>query len=229
MYSKYKNISLIHRIVDRIQRRDKGNFFLLIKNYIIYLNTKIFNHKLFYKDKTRSHIISQIKNNSVIVEIGVWQGNFSKIINDFSSPKELVLVDMWKYNDQVRGCAPQVDGKEPISQIFFDEAYMKTKSKFKDKLNVKILKKSSKEASKMYDNNYFDYIYIDAEHSYKAVYDDLNHWFPKLKKNGYLFGDDYYWREEDNTFSLQNAYQDFLRKNDIRKWCVFKSQIMIKK
>lgn len=229
MYSNYKNKSFKHKLIDRFQRRDKGNFFLLIKNYLIYLNSKIFNKKLFYKDKTRSHIILQIKKNSVIAEIGVWQGNFSKIINDFCNPKELILVDLWTYDDQVRGCAPQVDGQEPISQNFFDEAYMNTKSKFFNNHNVKILKKSSKEASKMYNNEYFDYIYIDAEHSYKAVYDDLKCWFPKLKKNGYLFGDDYYWREEDSTFSVQNAYQDFIEKNDIKKWCVFKSQILIKK
>ena len=229
MYSKYKNKSIIHKFIDRLQRRDKGTFLLLIRNYIIYLNTKVFNSKLFFKDKARSHIISQIKENSVIVEVGVWQGNFSKIIYDFCKPKELVLVDMWKYDNRVRGCAPQVDGQEPISQNFFDEAYIKTKNRFANHQNVKILKKSSKEASKFYNNNYFDYIYIDAEHSYQAVYEDLTSWFPKLKKNGYIFGDDYYWREEDNTFSLQNAYQDFIKKNDIKNWCVFKSQIMIKK
>jgi len=42
-----------------------------------------------------------------------------------------------------------------------------------------------------------------------------------------LFGDDYYWREEDDTLSLHKAYQEFIIKKNIKKWCVFKSQITI--
>ena len=40
----------------------------------------------------------------------------------------------------------------------------------------------SESASKKFNDDYFDYIYIDGEHSFKAVYDDLTYWFPKLKK-----------------------------------------------
>ena len=76
-------------------------------------------------------------------------------------------------------------------------------------------------------DNFFDYIYIDAEHTYEAVKKDLRAWYPKLKKNGTLFGDDYYWREEDDSLSLHKAYQEFISKNHIKKWCVFKSQITI--
>lgn len=229
MYSKYKNKSFKNKLIDRFQRRDKGNIYFLLKNYLIYLKTKIYFKNLFNQDKTRSHIVSQIKNNSIIAEIGVWQGNFSKIIFNFCNPKELILIDPWIYNNKIRGCAPQVNGEEPMSQKYFDEAYKKTKSKFKSNLNVKIFKLSSIDASRLFNNDYFDYIYIDGEHSYEAVYGDLVNWYPKLKKNGYIFGDDYYWREEDDTFSLQNAYQDFIKEKNIKKWCVFKSQIMIKK
>ena len=90
-----------------------------------------------------------------------------------------------------------------------------------------ILDFNSQEASSKYEDNFFDYIYIDAEHTYQAVTKDLEVWYPKLKKNGTLFGDDYYWREEDDTLSLHIAYQEFIKKNHIKKWCVFKSQIKI--
>ena len=80
-----------------------------------------------------------------------------------------------------------------------------------------------------FDNNYFDYIYIDAEHSYKAVKQDLNIWYPKLKTNGYIFGDDYHWRENDYSLSVEKAYQEFFKLKNITNWCVFKSQIIFKK
>ena len=76
----------------------------------------------------------------------------------------------------------------------------------------------SLEASSSYEDNFFDYIYIDAEHTYQAVSKDLEFWYPKLKKNGTLFGDDYYCREYDVNFSLHNDYQYYIKKNNINKW-----------
>ena len=34
-------------------------------------------------------------------------------------------------------------------------------------------------------------IYLDGDHSYESVLDDLNNWYPKLKKFGVMCGDDY--------------------------------------
>ena len=40
-------------------------------------------------------------------------------------------------------------------------------------------------------NKYFDFIYVDGDHSYEAVLADLLAWYPKLKKFGVMCGDDY--------------------------------------
>ena len=196
---------------------------LLIRNYIFYIQSKIDNFTL---DK-RAYIIKQFKKKSIIAEIGVWRGDFSQEILLNVSPKELVLVDPWIYNEKIRGCAPQVKGSEPINQKFFDEAKNSTYEKFQSLEFVKILDMNSENASSKFNNNYFDYIYIDGEHSYKAVIKHLKSWYPKLKINGKIFGDDFYWREEDNSFSVKKAYEDFIKENKIKKWCVFKSQICI--
>jgi len=36
-----------------------------------------------------------------------------------------------------------------------------------------------------------DLIYIDADHSEEAVYNDIIHWYPKLSKSGIICGDDW--------------------------------------
>ncbi len=223
MKNIYKNKSFYNRILDKFERRNRGNLLLLLNNYFFYFKAKI---KKISKDK-RAYILEQLDKNSKIVEVGVWKGDFSRQIWNISSPNLLVLVDSWKFDEEVRGCAPQVSGEEPLSQNFFDQAKKDTYDKFKNVQNVNILDLNSLEASCKYEDNFFDYIYIDAEHTYEAVTKDLEVWYPKLKKNGTLFGDDYYWREEDDTLSLHIAYQEFIKKNHIKKWCVFKSQIKI--
>ena len=225
MKNIYKHKTFLDRMKDKFERRNRGNVTLLIKHFFFYFKAKI---KKRISDK-RAYIIEQLKKNSVIVEVGVWRGEFSKKIYNISNPKMLVLVDSWTYDEQVRGCAPQVNGKEPLSQKYFDDAKEETFNKFRNKNNVVILSEDSQNSSSNYKDNYFDYIYLDAEHTYQAVSNDLDMWFSKLKKNGVLFGDDYYWREEDGTLSLHKAYQDFIAKHQISKWCVFKSQITIVK
>ena len=43
----------------------------------------------------------------------------------------------------------------------------------------------------MFDDEYFDFVYIDGDHSYEAVIKDLDSWYPKLKEYGVMCGDDY--------------------------------------
>jgi len=219
----FKNKSFYNRLLDKFERRNRGNLLLLLNNYFFYFKAKI---TKISSDK-RAYILQQLNKNSKLVEIGVWKGDFSKQIWNISNPNLLVLVDSWTFDVKVRGCAPQVSGQEPLNQNFFDQAKKETFNKFENIQNVHILNLNSLDASLKYEDNYFDYIYIDAEHTYQAVTKDLEFWYPKLKKNGILFGDDYYWREEDDTFSLHKAYQEFIRKKHIKKWCVFKSQIKI--
>ena len=223
MKNNFKKRSSFNRILDKFERRNRGSLSLILNSYFYYFKAKI---KNISSDK-RAYILEQLAKNSKLVEVGVWKGDFSKQIWNISNPNLLVLVDSWTFDEKVRGCAPQVNGEEPLNQNFFNQAKKDTYKKFENFQNVHILDLNSLDASSNYEDNFFDYIYIDAEHTYEAVSSDLKAWYPKLKKNGTLFGDDYYWREEDDTLSLHIAYQEFIKKNHIKKWCVFKSQIKI--
>lgn len=59
------------------------------------------------------------------------------------------------------------------------------------KKNLKIIKKDSSIASFDYPDDFFDIVYIDASHDYEAVKNDIEHWIKKVKKGGYICGDDY--------------------------------------
>ena len=46
------------------------------------------------------------------------------------------------------------------------------------------------EAAKLIDNESLDFVFIDADHSYKGVSNDIKTWFQKVKKTGLITGHD---------------------------------------
>jgi len=68
---------------------------------------------------------------------------------------------------------------------------------------------TSGEGSVIYQKESLDFVFIDANHVFEAVMDDLNCWFPKVKKGGFIGGHDY--KDEDvkravDTFFGENNY-----------------------
>jgi len=54
-----------------------------------------------------------------------------------------------------------------------------------------MIRTNSKTASEMFEDESLDFIFIDANHAYDYVVEDINLWFPKLKKGGMFSGHDY--------------------------------------
>lgn len=54
-----------------------------------------------------------------------------------------------------------------------------------------LIKALSTDAARRFDDGYFDWVYLDALHTYDAVVQDLRAWWPKLREGGLLSGDDY--------------------------------------
>ena len=73
----------------------------------------------------------------------------------------------------------------------FENYYKEVKNKFSNNPKVRIIRDTSVNAAKMFDNEYFDFVYLDGDHSYESVTKDLESWYPKLKKFGVMCGDDY--------------------------------------
>jgi len=115
-----------------------------------------------------------------IAEIGVEYGGFTDTY--FSIEHEIHLIDMWQTdgNDYYFSSRP--------GQV--EDGYSTILNKYGNLNNVKIVKMKSLDASKLYYDNYFDWIYIDADHSYQSVKEDIIYWFPKLKEGGMISGHD---------------------------------------
>ena len=117
-------------------------------------------------------------------EIGVYRGKNARSILEVLNIKQLVLVDAWKGYVDVR------TGVE-FTDSFFENLYQEVKRNFSYMPNVQIIRDMSVNAANAFDDNYFDFVYLDGDHGYEAVRDDLEAWYPKLKKWGVMCGDDY--------------------------------------
>ena len=81
---------------------------------------------------------------------------------------------------------------DPYSWPAVFEAEKMFESIMSDYPNIKKIKLTSVEASRLYENHSVDFIYIDADHTYHAVLEDIDSWVSKVKNGGYLGGHDIY-------------------------------------
>ncbi len=119
--------------------------------------------------------------NANLVEVGSYEGQSSafmavEIINSKKNIK-FDCIDTWTNHNEVR------DAEETYNKFITN---MKPVEGYYTPIRM-----DSVEAAKLYQDESLDFIYIDADHSYESVKNDILAWFPKLKVNGILAGHDY--------------------------------------
>lgn len=77
---------------------------------------------------------------------------------------------------------------------------------------AELLLVESAEAAKLLSNKQFDFVYVDADHTYEGVMADLNSWFPLVKPGGVFGGDDY---ENTTCPGVKRAVQEFTKKHKL--------------
>lgn len=156
-------------------------------------------------------------NCDVICEIGIRTGhNFLEMIRH--NPSVAVAVDSWIDDGEIF----RNDGG--FSQLMLDQQYEDFSKSVADKPFVKIYREYSFDAVKHFENNYFDLIYIDGDHSYEGCLRDITDWYPKVKKGRFLVGDDYrgdvmrvkFKEHIKIRFGVIQAVQEFAKKNNLQ-------------
>lgn len=137
------------------------------------------------KGDVRRNILSKVKMGEIYVEVGVWKGNFTEDILEVCRPRRVYLIDPWRsvpsYNDAWYSCLQQD----------MDTIYNSVVERFVDRKEVRILREDSFSAARHLANESADFIYIDGDHNFEQVVEDINIYFPKLKPGGLLVCDDY--------------------------------------
>ena len=154
--------------------------------------------------KTIAHKKQNLINKKVL-EIGVADGNNALRIYKYLNPSKIFLIDPW-----VRQKKRAADRR--ASDAVHKKAYQKTKSKFSDK-NCEIIKNYAENVVDNFEDEFFDFIYIDGDHSYEGCKKDLDLYYPKLKKGGFFGGHDFTGNLNsfvNKKYGVQKAVCEFL-------------------
>ena len=135
------------------------------------------------------------------VEVGVNRGDFSQIILNTSNPTQLYLVDCWEYHPGIN------------KDYDRDAAYQFVQDRFRENPKVHIVKAYSTAAAQQFTDEFFDFVYLDADHSYEAVTADLEAWWCKVKPGGTLAGHDYF---TGKNIDVERAVNKWLKGRRLR-------------
>jgi len=120
----------------------------------------------------------------VICEVGVRTAdNFNIMLTP--NVKTAIAVDIWRDT----GVLGQNDWKSP--QLELDNQYRHVYRMYESDGRVKIIREASVQAATFFEDETFDFVYIDADHTYEGVSEDIRAWYPKVKVGGIIGGHDY--------------------------------------
>ncbi len=116
----------------------------------------------------RTELIGRLPSGGVVAEVGTLHGEFSRVILDVASPSELHLIDHVI--------------QPGVRQLAEDPRHTGL---------VHIHDGDSASTLELFDDGYFDWIYVDAQHEYDGVKRDIAVARRKVKPEGFLVFNDY--------------------------------------
>ena len=111
-----------------------------------------------------------VSDNAICAEIGVMGGHFSEEVLGITNPSEFYLIE---------------------SNTKGDELCDNLRTKFSENKNVIVKEGYSWDVLKTFDDNYFDWVFIDSDHEYDTTTLELKICKDKVKDNGYIVCHDY--------------------------------------
>lgn len=141
------------------------------------------------------------------VEIGTDQGEYAEVLLKTIPKLDLDCIDPWKAEAYEKGEQPE--SRE--TQEFFDKRYEKTKERLKpyEFKGVNIHRTTSMDALNYFEDNSLDFVYIDGNHDFLNVTQDIHYWLKKVRPGGILAGHDYVRypsRKFNHVQKVVNAY-----------------------
>jgi cephalosporin hydroxylase len=153
----------------------------------------------------RDNIASWLNKHNLVgtaAEVGVMHGGYSKhVLKDWRGQK-YYMIDLWDRQDKEIY-------REKTDDINYDVKYREAKRVADADPRVFMLRGMSVDMAPILPDDSLDWVFIDANHSYKAVLEDMDAYFPKVKSGGLFSGHDFY---NERTYPYFNEVQDAVER-----------------
>lgn len=152
------------------------------------------------------------------VEVGTERGVYAEILCKANSTAQLYCVDLWEC---YTGYRDRKSNKE------FVEIYQTAKERL-SKYKVEMIREYSMDAVKHFPEDSLDFVYIDANHEYPWVTEDIVHWSKRVRPGGIVAGHDYYRSIlKDSKCHVLAAVNGYTYAYRINPWFVLGTQARI--
>lgn len=137
-------------------------------------------------------------------EIGTDHGQYAQQLCEGIPGLVLNCIDPW---------VPYTEGTEVHDQANIDEIYKQACERLKP-YNCNIWRQTSMEAVQHFPDNSLDFVFIDGNHSYSFVKEDVREWTKKVKPGGIVAGHDYK-VDPVNDYGVIEAVNEYVEENNI--------------
>ena len=145
------------------------------------------------------------KTNLVGIEIGSYAGESAEIFLKSNAFRLLYCIDPWEMHYDPEDNAGEDEGIF-IAEKEFDK-------RFKNNPIVKKVKMKSSKAVNIFKDESIDFIYIDGNHQYEFVKQDLIDYVPKIKKGGIISGHD-----RQQWLGVDKALDEYFHKKPLKDY-----------
>ena len=159
--------------------------------------------------ENRVQLLRLLPARGVVAEVGVFRGEFSQRIVEIVSPRKLHLIDPWVHQE--------IPLWEKRDDAFHVECRSQVHGRFASAVRerrVVIHQGWSVDVLPLFPQAYFDWVYLDGDHRYPAVREELEICRTRVKLGGLILGHDYikpeiYPPEMRARFGVVPAVRDF--------------------
>ena len=114
-------------------------------------------------------------------EVGVLYGTYSETLCQYLPDAKIYSIDPWVHYPVFKNFRPK---------YMYEPIYEKAIEKLSQYPNNEIIRKSSTGALDLFEDNSLDFVFIDADHRFQYVTEDIAGWSKKVRSGGIISGHD---------------------------------------
>jgi len=140
-------------------------------------------------------------------EVGVRKGKFSRVLCKANPDLHMFCVDPWMPYGGRKYTKEKQDGLYEVAQ------------KTLEPYNVTFIRKTSMEGVRDFEEGSLDFVYIDGNHLFDFVMEDIIHWSRRVRSGGIIAVHDFHY---GSNVEVVEAVMAYTRANHIDPWYVTK-------